>query len=243
MARNWNSRWNSNRWDAKDPWQYREQEDNYVWLKQSVVAALIFALVYGAYTSGTSLGRNVTDAVRYVLTIETDFAYLADQIANYAPKGMDVSVLKRIQSSMAKPADPLMYMTKPVTGKVVSLFGWRTNPVSKQEMMHEGIDIEASVGASVKAAAAGKVKMVIDSAQYGTTLIIEHSQDIDTIYGHLGEVLVKPEEAISQGQVVARIGKTGQPTTPILYFEVREKGKAIDPLTRIKGETPVKEGK
>lgn len=210
---------------------------------RTVVAVLLFALVYGAHTSGTSLGRSVIDGLRYVMTVETDFAYLADQMANYAPKGMDVSVLKRIQSTMTKPADPLMYMTKPVNGKVVSPFGWRTNPASKQEMLHEGIDIEAAVGAPVKSAAAGKVKMVIDSAQYGKTLIIEHSQDIDTIYGHLGEVLVNPEEVVSQGQVVARVGKSDQSVSPMLYFEVREKGKAIDPLTRVKGEIPVKEGK
>ena len=75
-----------------------------------------------------------------------------------------------------------------------------------------------------------------DSAQYGKVMIIEHSRDIESVYGYLGEVLVKQEEVVSQGQIIARSGKNSLTALPLLYFEVREKGKAIDPLSRIKGE-------
>ena len=243
MAKLWH-RWKS-RWDSRDyHWQYhRDDEVDYGWLKQAAVAALIFSAVYIAHVSETVVGRVVDDGIRYILATETDFAYLADWLANYAPRTFDTTVLKRVQTTVSRPADPLMYMSKPVDGKIVSPFGWRTHPVLKQQMLHDGIDIEAPLGASVKAAAPGKVKMVTDSAQHGRVVIIEHSQEVETLYGHLGEVLVKPNEPVSQGQVIARVGKTGITAGPLLYFEVREKGKPIDPLTRLKGTFPDKEGK
>lgn len=224
-------------------WQHDEEPD-YTWLKKFVAAALIFTMVYIAHISDTAIGRVVTDGVRYVMTVETDFSYITERLAPYAPQGFDKAVLKRVQNTVSKPADPLLYMSRPVDGKVVSPYGWRTHPVLKQEMMHEGIDYEALLGTNVKVAAAGKVKMVSDTAQLGKTLIVEHSQDVETVYGHLGEVLVKPGDLVSQGQVIARSGKTGMVTAPILYFEVRDKGKPVDPITRIKGNYPeTKEGK
>jgi murein DD-endopeptidase MepM/ murein hydrolase activator NlpD len=242
MTRNWNGRWKHQRWD-RDPWQYKEPESGYGWLKRTLVAIIIFGAVYGLYVSETSIGRSVADGVKYMLTTQTDFAYLVDQAARYAPPNMDVSVLKKVQTTISHPADPLLYMGKPVDGRLASSFGWRINPVTKQEMMHEGIDIDAPMGTAVKAAAAGKVKLVTDSAQYGKMLVIDHGQQVETVYGHLSEVLVKPDEPVSQNQVVARVGKTGIVNNPQLHFEVRENGKAIDPLTRIKGELTDKEGK
>lgn len=243
MARNWNNRWGGgSRWDNRDPWQNCEAEARFGWLKRLAVAVILFLLVYGAHESDTAVGRAVSNGVRYVLTVETDFSYWTDKLAALIPKDLDVSVLKRVQNTVTRPADPLMYMTRPIDGKVVTPYGWRADPNQKQERMSEGIAIEATVGAPVRAAAAGKVKAVTDSAQYGKILVIEHSLDVDSVYGYLGEVLVKPDETISQGQIVARVGKGAGIAAPLLYFEVREKGKAVDPLARIK-EGPAKEGR
>lgn len=233
MARHWNANWGSNRREPRDPWQQREDTDNFGWLKRTAAAAVLFAIVYVAHASDTAVGRTVTDAVRYTLTTGTDFAYLADKIAGYAPQNMDVSVFKRLGGNVTKPADPLLYMTRPVDGKLVSRFGWQVHPVLKQEVLQEGIGLEAPLGTPVRAAASGRVKAVADSARHGKVLVVEHGKDVDTLYGHLGEVLVKEGEAVSQGQVVARVGKSGMTATPQLYFEVREKGVAVDPLTRL----------
>lgn len=242
MAKLWSKWWG--RWDTKDcTWQSREDEFDYCWLKKTIAAACIFAIFYGLHITESGVGRAVDDGVHYLLTTETDWNYAVEQVMKYTPRNIDTSVLKKVQTAVSKPADPLMYMNKPVSGKVLSPFGWRTHPVLKQEMMHDGIDIEAAVGTNVRVTAAGKVKSVTDSAQYGKTLIVEHSKDIETVYGHLSEVLVKEGESVSQGQVVARTGKSGITNTPILYFEIRENGKPIDPMTRLKGEFPAEEGK
>lgn len=238
--------WNNNRWGERGKdysWQDTDPSRNYVWLKKIIVATITFVIVYGVHISETKLGKMVDEGIHYTLSTPTDFNHVIEQIVSHAPTNIDLSVLKKVQTAVSRPADPLLYMNKPVPGKIISPFGWRVHPVSKQEMMHEGVDIEAVLGTSIRAAAAGKVKTVTDSAQYGKTLILEHSQDIDTLYGHLGEILVSPGDVISQGQVVGKVGKTGMTSGPMLYFELRQQGKAIDPMTRLKGDFPTTEGK
>jgi murein DD-endopeptidase MepM/ murein hydrolase activator NlpD len=243
MARQWNANWGGHRREPRDPWQQRENGDNYGWLRRVVVSLLLFAVVYAAQVSDTAVGRTVTDAVKYALTTETDFVYLADKLAGYAPKNMDVSVFKRLGGNVTKPADPYLYMTRPVDGKVVAPYGWQVHPVLKQEVLQEGIGLEAALGAPVRSAAAGRVKAVAETARYGKVLVVEHGREVETLYGHLGEVLVKEGETVSQGQLVARVGKTGMTAAPLLYFEVREKGVAVDPLPRLAGGADSREGK
>jgi Membrane proteins related to metalloendopeptidases len=220
----------------------REKGETFGWLKRTAVATLSFAIIYAAQASDTAVGRTVSDAVRYTLTTGTDFSYLAEKITAYAPKDMDISVFKRLSGNVTKPADPFLYLVRPVDGKVVSPFGWQVHPVLKQDVLQEGVGLDAALGTPVRAAAAGRVKAVADSARHGKVLVVEHSKDVDTLYGHLGEVLVKEGDAVSQGQVVARVGKTGMTTVPLLYFELREKGVAVDPLPRLAGESS-REGK
>lgn len=242
---NFHNRWQNHRWGDREEYSWNDNGPryNFGWLKKLVVAIIIFVLVYGVHMSETSVGRMVDEGINYTLSTQTDFNYVVEQIVSHAPPTIDLSVLKKVRTAVSRPANPLLYMSKPVNGKIISPFGWRVHPVSKQEMMHEGIDIEATLGTNIRAAAAGKVKTVTDTAQYGKTLILEHSQDIDTLYGHLGEILVSPGDEISQGQVIGKVGKTGMVSGPLLYFEVREQGKAIDPMTRIKGDFPTVEGK
>lgn len=243
LGRKWqNIRWGESRGEEY-PWQDRDSQYDYSWLKKIIVATIIFVIVYCFHISETSLGQMVDEGIQYTLSTQTDFNYVIDQIVSHTPSTIDLSVLKKVQTVVSKPADPLLYMSKPVSGKIISPFGWRVHPVSKQEMMHEGIDIEAVLGTNIRAAAAGTVKSIAENAQYGKTLILEHSQDIDTVYGHLGEILVKQGDVVSQGQVIGKVGKTGMVSGPLLYFEVRDKGKAIDPEPRLKGDFPTAEGK
>ncbi|HWR41578.1 M23 family metallopeptidase [Sporomusa sp.] len=249
MTKLWNrlkNRWQfamRNRNNERNWQSYYEDTPDYTWLKKTVTALAIFAMIYGAHVSDTRIGQEVTGAVKQMLTTQTDFVYYTvrtvDYVNTYWPNAIQLSeipVLKQVQATISRPADPLMYMTKPVEGQVMTGYGWRTNSALKQETLHEGIDIAAQAGASVRAAATGKVKIVTDSAQFGKVLIIDHGQGVETVYGHLADVLVKDSDAVSQGQVVGRVGKTGA-VAPVLYFELRENGKAIDPLPRIKGES------
>jgi murein DD-endopeptidase MepM/ murein hydrolase activator NlpD len=241
VAKLWN-RWR-NRSDSRDSWAYHDEGPDLGWLKRTLAAIVIFLLVYGAHISGTAVGTIVDSGVHYALNTETDWSYLADKVSKYVPPDLDLAMFKKVQTTVSKPADPLMYMTRPVDGKIAADFGWQTHPILKQEMMHEGVDFEAPIGTNVQASAPGKVVAITDSAKHGKVVIVEHSQEVSTVYGHLGEVLVKEGEAVSQGQVIAKVGKSGMTKVPLLYFEVRENGKPVDPATRLKGDLPSGERK
>ncbi len=89
---------------------------------------------------------------------------------------------------------------------------------------HNGIDLAAPVGTSVRASAGGKVIISKKSGYnggYGTYIVISHSNGTQTVYGHLNTNNVSVGEMVSQGQVIGAIGMTGKTTGPHLHFEVR----------------------
>lgn len=247
MTKLWNrmkNRWQFTGRNNEKTWQsYYDDEPDYTWLKKTVAALALFAVVYSAHVSNTRIGQEITGAVRQMLATQTDFMYYTARTIEYAniywPNAANISgipVLKQVQATISRPADPLLYMTKPAEGQIVNQFGWQqTNPSVKPETLREGIDIAAPAGTGVRAAATGKVKIITDSTHFGKMLIIDHGQGIETIYGYLADIVVKEGDAVSQGQIVARVAKTGS-NQPVLYFELRENGKALDPLSRFKGE-------
>jgi murein DD-endopeptidase MepM/ murein hydrolase activator NlpD len=132
----------------------------------------------------------------------------------------------RIQASQAStPVRPsgggLMW---PVAGPVTSSFGWRWG------RMHEGIDIAVPSGTPVHAAAAGRVIIAGWVGGYGNLVVVDHGGGLSTAYGHNSSFAVGVGSSVSQGQVVAYSGSTGNSTGPHVHFEVRVNGSAVDPL-------------
>jgi murein DD-endopeptidase MepM/ murein hydrolase activator NlpD len=111
----------------------------------------------------------------------------------------------------------------PTSGEVTSGFGprWGTR--------HEGIDIAAGTGAPIRAATDGVVRKASWYGGYGNAVIIEHGGGVRTLYGHASQLLVRPGERVTAGQVIARVGSTGDSTGPHLHFEVEVGGKRVDP--------------
>ncbi len=106
--------------------------------------------------------------------------------------------------------------------------------------IHEGVDLYSEIGSPVVAARSGRViASVVTANKYkktgsGNYVIILHPGDITTIYGHLLQVYVRKNDFIRQGQVIGRVGKTGNANypdiQPHLHFEVRKGGIPQDPL-------------
>jgi murein DD-endopeptidase MepM/ murein hydrolase activator NlpD len=112
----------------------------------------------------------------------------------------------------------------PVNGTVVSGFGWRGS------RMHEGIDITASSGTPIWAAAAGTVIWASWRGGYGNCVVVDHGNGLATLYAHASSILVGVGQSVSQGETVALVGSTGNSSGPHLHFEVRVNGTAVDPL-------------
>ena len=95
---------------------------------------------------------------------------------------------------------------------------------------HEGVDIAADLGVPVTASAGGTVIYSGDTIRgYGNVVILRHDQDTTTLYAHNEVLLVKQGDRVQAGQAVAKLGSTGRSTGPHVHFELRRKGKPLDP--------------
>ncbi|MFM9937194.1 MAG: peptidoglycan DD-metalloendopeptidase family protein [Novosphingobium sp.] len=105
----------------------------------------------------------------------------------------------------------------PTSGAVTSRFG---APV--KDLPNNGIDLAAFAGMTVHAAAAGNVLFAgTEPERFGQLILIDHGGGWVTAYAYLGQVRVKEGQKISRGQVIAKIGKSGEAKRPTLHFELR----------------------
>ncbi|HTQ24094.1 MAG TPA: LysM peptidoglycan-binding domain-containing M23 family metallopeptidase [Candidatus Binataceae bacterium] len=111
------------------------------------------------------------------------------------------------------------------SGELTSGFGMRHGT------MHDGVDIAAPVGTPVHAADSGVVAFVGKLNGYGNTVIIRHSDNYVTVYGHNSRVLVSEGTEVARGQNIAEVGTSGRTTGPNLHFEVRYDNRAYNPLS------------
>ena len=119
----------------------------------------------------------------------------------------------------------------PSSKRITSGYGHRKSPTKGASSNHQGIDIGASVGATVIAAAAGEVVISTYSYSAGNYIMINHGSGIFTIYMHLSKRNAEVGQEVSQGQKIGEVGSTGYSTGPHLHFGIRKKGVYVNPLT------------
>jgi murein DD-endopeptidase MepM/ murein hydrolase activator NlpD len=117
----------------------------------------------------------------------------------------------------------------PVRGSVNSEYGNRKSPWTDEREFHAGMDIGANRGTPVQAPAAGTVFFAGTAPEYGTTVIIDHGQDIKSLYGHLSQVSVKAGQKVERGTPIAYTGNTGRSSGPHLHYEILVKGRPVNP--------------
>jgi murein DD-endopeptidase MepM/ murein hydrolase activator NlpD len=103
-----------------------------------------------------------------------------------------------------------------------------------REEAHKGIDIAVSVGSLVRASGGAVVREAREDPEYGLFVLLEHSDDYQTMYGHLSRILVTPASTVVAGEVIGLSGNSGRSTAPHLHFEIRQGTSAVDPQTMVK---------
>ncbi|WP_110971562.1 peptidoglycan DD-metalloendopeptidase family protein [Pseudomonas huaxiensis] len=108
----------------------------------------------------------------------------------------------------------------------------RKHPILNKIRAHKGVDYAAPRGTPIKAAGDGKVLLAGRRGGYGNTVIIQHGNTYQTLYGHMQGFAkgVKTGGTVKQGQVIGYIGTTGLSTGPHLHYEFQVNGVHVDPL-------------
>jgi murein DD-endopeptidase MepM/ murein hydrolase activator NlpD len=128
-----------------------------------------------------------------------------------------------ISSHLASPLDKF---------RVTSEFGLRGG------IPHKGIDLAAHAGAPIYSVLSGTVIFSGTQRGYGYVVIINHSKNISTLYAHNVYNLVKEGDIVSQGQIIAEVGKSGKAQGYHLHFEYRVNGIAKNPRELLETKTP-----
>ena len=112
---------------------------------------------------------------------------------------------------------------------VTSEFGNRVDPISGQRSGHTGMDLAVPQGTPVRAALPGTVIVAGYEGSYGNYVMIEHANNLRTVYAHCSQLTVHSGQTVQAGTVVALSGATGRVTGPHLHFEVRVNNERTDP--------------
>ena len=182
------------------------------------VAALQFSLAWHGFASGTFdgvFGPRTEEAVR-------GFQHYADLNEDGIAGPATLRAL-----SGPLPASPLG-VAWPIHTRVTSPFGPRG------DRFHEGVDLAATQGTPVGAAAPGVVTFAASNDGFGNVVVVAHGSGVVTLYAHLSRFEVAPGTHVSTGDVVGLVGATGDATGPHLHFEIHVRGAAIDPLTALR---------
>lgn len=123
----------------------------------------------------------------------------------------------------------------PSSTRVTSDYGTRVSPMSGASSNHKGIDIGASSGADIIAAADGTVTAASYSSAAGNYVMIDHGGGLYTVYMHASSLLVSPGQNVSAGDVIAKVGSTGISTGSHLHFGVSLNGSYVSPWSYLGG--------
>jgi len=125
--------------------------------------------------------------------------------------------------------------------RVTSPYGPRRNPLDAEHAVkhHNGVDLAVPEGTPILAPAAGIVTTATETyrpnTDWGTVLVIDHGNGIQTRYAHLGTLEVREGQRVARGERVATVGTTGRTTGPHLHLEVLENGQPTDPARLVPG--------
>lgn len=120
--------------------------------------------------------------------------------------------------------------TTPAQGTMTDAFGYRIHPIYKDRRFHYGLDIANVQGTAISAFADGTVKAIGESDALGLYVMLDHPNDITTLYAHCSSVSVSTGQQVEMGETIAAMGATGLATGSHLHFEVHRGDTYLNPI-------------
>jgi len=128
----------------------------------------------------------------------------------------------------------------PLSGRILVPYGKYRDPKFNITVFKNGIEIKASPRSKPRAIAGGRVVYADWFKGYGLLLIVNHGGGYHSLYGNLSETFHKAGDIIRKGAIIGKVGKSGLLNVPALYFEIRYKGKPVNPLKWLKRKSRVR---
>lgn len=183
--------------------------------------------------------KKAKDSIHDLSVMQKEYEENYEELSAMAKKVQEelLEIYKSLESTSAEYVGGEMLWPVPGYSKISSYYGWRFNNTD----FHTGVDITGSGvhGAKVVATNTGTVVHTNYCPYngyaygYGTYLIVDHGGGITTLYAHLSDITVKKGDIVVMGQQIGKVGNTGWSTGAHLHFEVRENGKAVNPISYI----------
>jgi len=182
-------------------------------------------LTPGRRDRGIGGGAREADRSPASLHPQDEIERLAESVVE---QGDNLRALDRLMTRAGK-ALAALPSRWPVRGAVNSEFGNRLSPWTQVTEFHGGLDINANQGTPVRAPAAGTVTFAGAQPEYGILVIVEHDNDVRSMYGHLSKTSVKQGDWVQRGGVIGFSGNTGRSSGPHLHYEILVKGQPVNP--------------
>ena len=183
------------------------------------------------YQQGTDGLKEVTVSVTKVNGEEVSRKLVSEKVLSEAKiKVIGYGVKEKPAAEIITTSGEVGGFLNPLNGagRISSTYGARWGS------FHKGIDLAASAGTPIYAAASGKVVYSgYNSGGYGNLMIIEHSNGYQTYYAHCSRLYANVGDSVSKGQRIAGVGSTGDSTGNHLHFEVRKNGSPVNPASYI----------
>lgn len=166
--------------------------------------------------------------------VNATWAMLEEMEAEANALNSEIQRLQAANASSSTTAPSKYVWPCPSSKKITSPYGYRIHPIQGYRKMHTGMDIGARSGTDIVAAASGTVIMAKYYGGYGNCIIIDHGGGMSTLYAHMSAYVAKNGDYVAAGQVIGKVGSTGNSTGPHLHFEVRVNGQHTNPAAYVK---------
>ena len=178
----------------------------------------------------TGMKKKYEDNVKFTIGINEIYTQNIDEY-----NVIDIKVAKQAVSKELKKIENAsvhgVYLSqKPITGVITSRFGSRE---SIRSYPHNGLDIAAPYGTSIKSASKGKVIFSGDKGSYGNLIIVDCGNGVQIYYGHCSKLYAKVGDKVNAGDIIAAVGSTGNSTGNHLHFEIKVNGVSVNPQNYI----------
>lgn len=217
--------------EAMDVLQDIQQRDDNLYRVIFQADPIPAAIRHAGY-SGTNRYEELMNMANSELVVNTTqkLDLLRKQLYIQSTSFDDVVELCKSHDEMLRCIPAIQPISNKDLKQTASGYGTRIDPIYGTTRFHSGMDFSANPGTDVYATGDGTVVKMGWETGYGNIIIIDHGFGYQTWYAHLRDFRTKPGKRVVRGEVIGGVGSTGKSTGPHLHYEVRVKGKVVNPV-------------